>query len=76
MRPPSFDPTAVERAREIRAHPGAPGRVTDPTDPRYGELLPDPRANAGGQRIVDPTDPECGRLGLSRASVRRKPITS
>ena len=36
MRPPMSDPTAGERARSIRAHPGAPHVVVDPTDPNYG----------------------------------------
>jgi hypothetical protein len=63
MRPPILDPTAGEQAREIRAHPGAPQPIGDPTDPRYGHRLFDTREQAGNaQRIFDPTDPEYGRL--------------
>jgi hypothetical protein len=62
MRPPVLDPTAGERARAIRAHPGAPQRI-DPTDPRYGELLLDTRKQASDPpRSLDPTDPEYGEL--------------
>jgi hypothetical protein len=61
MRPQTFDPTAGERAREIRAHPGRPQRITDPTDPRYGKLL-DHAGASDAQRIVDPTDRECGEM--------------
>jgi hypothetical protein len=58
MRLPTPDLMAGERARVMRLHPEAAQRVTDPTDPRFGQL-PTPRSRA--QRIVDPTDPECGR---------------
>ena len=34
----SFDPTAGERARQIREHPDAPMPILDPTDPRYGQF--------------------------------------
>jgi hypothetical protein len=61
VRPPLQDPTAGRRARAIREDPGAPELIRDPTDPRYGELSPDPREQAEDQpRIFDPTDPEYG----------------
>jgi hypothetical protein len=63
MRPPTEDALAGERARKIRANPGAPQRVSDPTDPRYGKVPPETGERAGNaQRIVDPTDPGCGDL--------------
>jgi len=37
MRPQTLDPTAEERAPQIRRHRAAPRRVLDPTDPRYGQ---------------------------------------
>ncbi|MFZ0089538.1 MAG: hypothetical protein WAL63_08530 [Solirubrobacteraceae bacterium] len=62
MRPPTSDLTAGERARSVRADPGAPQRINDSTDPRYGELLLDPlEAASDAPPIIDPTDPECGR---------------
>jgi hypothetical protein len=62
MRPPTVDPTAGERAREIRAHPGARRRIPDPTAARYGELLPDSGELASdAPRTPDPTNPEYGR---------------
>ncbi|MBV9004335.1 MAG: hypothetical protein JOZ98_13705 [Solirubrobacterales bacterium] len=60
MRPPILDPTAGATARAIRAHPEAPQPVCDPTDPRYGELMPDTREDAADQPVCDPTDPEYG----------------
>lgn len=63
MRRPIFDPTAGERARAIRARPGDPQLVLDPTDPRYRELrLADEDPASEPQRIFDPTDSECGEL--------------
>jgi hypothetical protein len=63
MRPPTLDPTAGERAREIRAYPAAPRRILDPTNPHCGELSVDPGEHAAdSQRVFDPTDPECGEL--------------
>jgi hypothetical protein len=62
MRPPTLDPTAGERARAIRANPGAVTRITDPMDPRCGEMPLDPRRpRADAQRVVDPTDAQCGQ---------------
>lgn len=60
MRPLIQDPTAGERARAIRVHPEVPQRISDPTDPRYGKVFPDPRERASAQRIWDATDPEYG----------------
>jgi hypothetical protein len=34
------DPTAGERARQIRLDPARPQPILDPTDPRYGTSLP------------------------------------
>ena len=62
MRRPTFDPTAGERAREIRAHPRTPQPITDPVDPRCGELISGAAEHAESQRIFDPTDPKCGQL--------------
>lgn len=62
MRRQTFDPTAGERAREIRAHPGTPQRITDPLDPRYRELIFGVAEHADSQRISDPTDPKCDQL--------------
>ncbi len=62
MRRPTFDPTAGKRAREIRAHPGTPQRITDPVDARYRELTSGAAEHADSQRIFDPTDPRCGEL--------------
>jgi hypothetical protein len=62
MRPPLLDPTAGERARAIRARPGVPQPIFDPTDPRCPEVSfanEDPAADA--RAIFDPTDPECGQ---------------
>jgi hypothetical protein len=62
MREPTLDPTAGERARAIRAHPGAFHAIVDPTDPRYREASPtSQQATAGANPIFDPTDPDCGR---------------
>jgi len=62
MRPLSVDPTAGRRARAIRAHPELAQPIVDPTDSRYGALLPDPRARSDvAQRIIDPTDREYGK---------------
>ena len=58
-RPQIMDPTAGERAREIRAHSGDPQRITDPTDPRYGKLLLDDPGPSGAQPIFGRTDREC-----------------
>lgn len=61
MRSPTLDPTAGERARRIRLHPDIPERISDPTDPRYGQIPPAaPNYPRDARRIVDPTDPECG----------------
>jgi hypothetical protein len=61
MRRLSFDPTAGETARAIRARPGTRPRIDDPTDPRCGRLLTDPsEAAAGRDWILDPTDPHYG----------------
>ena len=62
MRQPTLDPTAGERAREIREHPGTPQRITDPADPRYRELISGGAEDADSQRVLDPTDPKCGHL--------------
>lgn len=57
----TLDPTAGERAREIRLNPGTPWPITDPTNPRHGSLSLDRREPAGdAPRIFDPTDAECG----------------
>jgi hypothetical protein len=63
MRSPTLDPTAGERARRIRAHPGIPEPISDPMDSRYGEIPGSgvPASAPRGRRIVDPTDPDCGR---------------
>ncbi len=54
-----IDPTAGERARRIRANPRAAERISDPTDPRYGELAIDVAKPAIGEtRLVDPNNPE------------------
>jgi hypothetical protein len=37
------DPTAGERARQIREFPEQPRVITDPTDPRYSAVEPVPR---------------------------------
>jgi hypothetical protein len=64
-----LDPTAGERARQIREVPERPQVITDPTDPRYGAVEPLPRrhgapapgrtqANAPGRTHPhDPTSP-------------------
>jgi hypothetical protein len=63
MRPPTSDPTAGERAREIRAHPAAPHPIVDPTDPRHGTSPGGARAPSGAAgRVLDPTDPAYGEL--------------
>ncbi len=61
MRPPILDPTAGERARELRLNPDAPPQIPDPTDPDYGRVpqLQEGRL-ADAARVVDPTDPACG----------------
>lgn len=62
MRQATLDTTAGERARGISAHPGAPQRILDPTDPRCRGFSFEPWDPASGaRRIVDPTDPGCGR---------------
>jgi hypothetical protein len=62
MRGPTLDPTAGERARAIRAHPGDRHPIVDPTDPRYGEASVHAlRGTAAARPIFDPTDPDCGR---------------
>ena len=58
MRRKSFDPTAGERARAIREHPGVPQPISDPMDPRSRK--PGPDLHRHPRRIVDPTDPRCG----------------
>jgi len=64
MRSPTFDPTAGERARRLRAHPDTPPRVSDPMDSRYGTVVEETPAHAASlRRIVDPTDPACGAAG-------------
>lgn len=41
--------------------PGAPRRITDPTNPRYGMLPAEARRRVTAPaQIVDPTDPRCG----------------
>jgi hypothetical protein len=57
------DPTAGERARSIRAHPGAPQVVVDPTDPNYG-MFPGGALGAIDERPYrfDPTNPAHGEL--------------
>lgn len=47
MGPPFEDPTAGSSARAIAADPGAPRRIGDPTDPRYGQLWPVSSKRAG-----------------------------
>lgn len=37
--PPVTDPTAGERARQLRQDPAQPQPILDPTDPRYGTSL-------------------------------------
>jgi hypothetical protein len=48
MRPPIFDPTAGESAREARRRPDLPRRILDPTDPRCGEWLHETEGHAYG----------------------------
>jgi hypothetical protein len=63
MRRPTFDPTAGERARAIRARPGAPQLILDPTHPRYRELrLAGEGLASDARRILDPTDSKRGEL--------------
>ena len=63
MGPPTLDPTAGERARNIHQHPEVSQGMADPTDRRCGQLTPGGSERAGSLRlIVDPTDPACGRL--------------
>lgn len=75
-RPQIMDPTAGERAREIRAHPADPQRITDPTDPRYGELLlADPRPSEADD--LRSHGPGMRRPGRSRPTfVRGKSTTN
>lgn len=62
MRSPNLDPTAGERARSLRLHPGIAHPITDPTDTRYGRLPGAAREGAvSTARIVDPTDARCGQ---------------
>lgn len=62
MSAPMFDAMAGERARAIRADPGAPHPIVDPTDPRCRQALLDSGPTSAGFRpIVDPTDPQYGR---------------
>jgi hypothetical protein len=61
VRPALSDPTAGERARRIREHPGAAEPIMDPMDRRYGESqLDDPARRAKAGVISDPTDPQYG----------------
>jgi hypothetical protein len=61
MQRPIFDPTAGERARQIRLNPGVSQPIPDPTDPHYDDSPgTSPGQYADGDRIVDPTDPACG----------------
>lgn len=61
VRPAISDPTAGERARNIREHPARAQQILDPTDRRCGESQPDDRARGAKARLVsDPTDPQCG----------------
>ncbi len=65
MRAPTSDPTAGTRARMISAHPEVPQRISDPTDPRYGQpgdALP---------RILA----ECPACGYTFAADERRPTT-
>lgn len=57
-RPQIMDPTAGKRAREISAHPADRQRITDPTDPRYGEQLLDDQVPSEAQPIFGPNDRE------------------
>ena len=60
MRPTNLDPTAGETARTIRLDPGAIRRISDPTDPRYGDPSVKSRTRAGEEPLVfDPTSPVC-----------------
>jgi len=70
MRPPTSDPTAGERARSIRAHPGIPHALVDPTDPHYG-TFPSDAAHETDELPYrfDPTSPANGEL---MRSVRRR----
>lgn len=62
MRPPTPDLLAGTRARRISADPGAPERISDPMDPRYGELSTGLAERAEyGPQILDPTNPACGQ---------------
>lgn len=55
------DPTAGERARQIREVPEQPQVITDPTDPRYGTVEPVPRRRGGAEPAVDrEVDPRVG----------------
>jgi hypothetical protein len=61
-----LDPTAGERARQIRAFPHRPQPILDPTDPRNGVVVPGagPARNAEHEAtperepVADPFDPE------------------
>ena len=63
MRPTAQDPTAGVTALTIRARPGVPRPIHDPTDPRCDAPTRENGAPARvPQRILDPTDPECGKV--------------
>lgn len=60
MRLPTLDPTAGERARAMSLDPEVAQPLTDPTDPRFGEVPLAIRGRTGrAKRVFDPTDPEC-----------------
>jgi hypothetical protein len=62
MTAPTFDALAGERARAIRAYPGTPQPIVDPTDPRCRELFLGSRSSGASYiPIADPTDPNYGR---------------
>ena len=48
-----LDTTAGVTATRTREDPGAPQPVTDPTDPRYGQMLP---RRTERRHVTDPTD--------------------
>ena len=62
MRPASLDPTAGERARQMRLRPDVLLTRLDPTDPRCGKSS-DGTPEHSGERtvIVDPTSPRYGK---------------
>ncbi len=60
MRPPTMDPMAGERAREVWSSPETPRQIVDPTNPACGKSDADLGDGAAEPRpTFDPTDPRC-----------------